>query len=64
MLRILELFEWISVMIGSPVHFQCVDDRPGDQMIFISDDALSTQLAEWVPRTFLVEALSDLWAQV
>jgi UDP-glucose 4-epimerase len=51
-------------MIGSPVHFQCVDDRPGDQMIFISDDALSTQLAEWVPRTFLVEALSDLWAQV
>ena len=62
-LSISDLFVWIAGMIRSPIQFRGGEVRPSDQMIFISDNALTMQLRIGMSPTFLAGDLSDLWDQ-
>lgn len=62
-LSILELFDWISSATGTPVSYQCGEERPSDQKVFVSNNTLISAIANWSPEISLEQGLSNLWSQ-
>ena len=63
---LLELLEEIEALIGRKVHFRKASNRPGDQLIYVSDYSKFTRHTGWTP-TFTVRqtltAIFEFWKE-